>query len=166
MNYYSLIPFFRPKFPNERYDIYCNLPPVSTVVEGEFRPDIAPLETEDTFRIFKYRRPHKRTRDSRPAPLTFYANQDRKANAPVNYWHLPVPCNVILYLFLVEADKPVSTTKFTAPEILLARKIYNDLKAVRERKERRIAKCANKPVSGLFLRLHRPKVTMPDRHTG
>ncbi|KAJ7080697.1 hypothetical protein C8R44DRAFT_895296 [Mycena epipterygia] len=149
MNYYSLIPFFRPNFPNKRYDIYCNLPPVSVVVDGKFCPDIAPLEREDTFRIFKYKSPHERTGASWPALLTFYANQDREANVPVNYWHLPVPCNVILYLFLVEADKPVSTTKFTAPEILLAQKIYKDLKAVREDQETRIAKFATKPVSGL-----------------
>jgi hypothetical protein len=64
--------------------------------------------------------------------------------SPLNFWYLPAPCNVILYMFLLEADKVENITESTRPEIILAQKIYTNLKEVRDRVARR-ARFHSKP---------------------
>ena len=58
---------------------------------------------------------------------------------------MPVNCNLILYRFLLEADKVTVTTKFTPREIFLAQEIYDQLREVKERQDRRSLKFAAKP---------------------
>jgi hypothetical protein len=47
---------------------------------------------------------------------------------PANYWSLPVPCHVILYLFFKVIESSVSSR----PEVVLGRTIYTKLKQIQD----------------------------------
>ncbi|KAJ6559794.1 hypothetical protein B0H19DRAFT_1069525 [Mycena capillaripes] len=118
INHYSLIPIFKP---NSRI-----------LVDGEFQRDPPPLDGEPTYRIFDCNDAHMRTTfvSGTASILTFYSSRDQDDVSPINYWHFPAPCNAILYLFLRQAEEVEDITEFTRPEILLAQKIYRDLKEI------------------------------------
>jgi hypothetical protein len=69
--------------------------------------------------------------------------QSKHDASPLDYWCFPpdctVNCNVVLYLFLKEADKIEPTTEPSRPEILLAQEIYGKLREVKNIQDRRRA---------------------------
>ncbi|KAJ7863345.1 hypothetical protein B0H14DRAFT_2574984 [Mycena olivaceomarginata] len=95
-----------------------------------------------TERIFNRTKSQTRMVVGAPRRQSMRYNPDN--TSPLNFWYLPAPCNVILYMFLLEADKVENITESTRPEILLAQKIYTDLKEVRDRVARR-ARFRSKP---------------------
>ncbi|KAJ7133064.1 hypothetical protein C8R44DRAFT_870511 [Mycena epipterygia] len=144
---YSLIPIFKAKFDSKRYDLHCRLPPVSVVVDGEFRQDIPPRRGEPTFRIFEYWEEYaKRTLSESYNPdtgiLSFFETPQKKdKNIPANYWWLPVSCGVILFLFIVEVRKLGVTADDSdiGPEIRLALQIYDELNKTKAIQDKRRA---------------------------
>lgn len=136
-NHYSLVPLFPRWVTNDRYDLFCGLPDPSGLGDGEFRRKYSSTDGEATFRIFECT--EALSQSVRIAPqtfkgrlITFNRNQFPADNETVNYWYLQVPCNIIFFLFMKEADKldEEDITKFTRPEILYARRIYERLKRV------------------------------------
>ncbi|KAJ7208323.1 hypothetical protein GGX14DRAFT_395980 [Mycena pura] len=112
---------------------------LSVLVDGEFRQDLDPREGQKTFRTFEYREAHARRvinpDAAKAVVVSFSRTRDLDSNTPVNYWWLPVPCNIILYLFLYEVARAKNCAEFAWPEVELARQIYKDLK---ERQTERI----------------------------
>jgi hypothetical protein len=113
------------------------------LVNGEFRQVLQPRQNQPTFRIFEYWEPHAK-RIIKPsareaAIVSFLRTHDQEERVmPINYWRLPVPCSVILYLFILEAN---ATSSDTRKEMVLARQIYRYLKNVIEpRKNKRTAR--------------------------
>jgi hypothetical protein len=123
--------------------------PVSVARDGEFRQDLPALEGEATYRIFNYRETHARSIIAPVASnhgVVLFRRSRFQNDAPhLKYWYLPVNCNLILYRFLLEADKVTVTTNWTPREVLLAREIYSRLREVKELQDRRIAKFDSKP---------------------
>ncbi|KAJ7821634.1 hypothetical protein B0H14DRAFT_3875868 [Mycena olivaceomarginata] len=149
-NHYSLIPIFKLEDGNKRYEIQCrDHPPVSVARDGEFRQDLPALKGEATYRIFNYRETHARSiiapAVSNHSVVSFRRSRFQNDAPHLKYWYLPVNCNLILYRFLLEADKVTVTTNRTPREVLLAREIYSRLREVKELQDRRIAKFGPKP---------------------
>lgn len=159
-NLFSLIPIFLPRLPNERYDLFVGSPPISILVHGEFRQDIRPRTGQDTFRIFRYREAHARrviAPNALEASVVAFLPTPDQGTAPKSYWDLPdVSCNVILYLFLLEAKKveDEDVTELTRPEIRMGKRIYCYLKDVEDNLARRAAKVAAKVGGGSKARQH------------
>ncbi|KAJ7894964.1 hypothetical protein B0H14DRAFT_3125468, partial [Mycena olivaceomarginata] len=128
---YSLVPIFRPKYNSLRYDMFCPMPPKEV-----------PFGDDTAFRIFRHD-------DDIPASssggvISFHATGEEE-DGPINFWRLPVPPTVVLYLFLREAHKIETITDSTRPEIQLGRDIYAKLSKVSNKLQRREAKFAPKP---------------------
>ncbi|KAJ6602818.1 hypothetical protein DFH09DRAFT_1355014 [Mycena vulgaris] len=144
---YSLIPIFKSKHPNKRYDLHCRLPPLSILVDGRFRQDIVAEGGEPTFRVFQtWEKQARRIFNSDTTDagvISFFATPQKKDNTtvPTNYWWLPVSCGVILYLFILEAREIPEDTR---PELRLARQIYSYLRRIEERNDKRKAKFSTK----------------------
>jgi hypothetical protein len=140
---YSLIPIFKARYPNKRYDLACRLPPLSIVVDGQFRQDRVAEGEEPTFRVFQtWEKQARRIFNSDVTDagvISFFATPQEKDNTiiPTNYWWLPVSCDVILYLFILEAR---GIPEDTRPELRLARQIYSYLRHIKEKNDKRNAK--------------------------
>ncbi|KAJ7270396.1 hypothetical protein C8J57DRAFT_1227042 [Mycena rebaudengoi] len=120
--YYSLIPLFpykKPKLDTGRYEIHVNLPPLSNVPFAKEPVRIFDSATsQDGF--------HEK------GGVVFHRNATLE-NGPVNYWYLPVPCHVILYLFF----KVIESSGSSRPEIVLGQRIYENLKTIKTYEELR-----------------------------
>ncbi|KAJ7883924.1 hypothetical protein B0H14DRAFT_2701311 [Mycena olivaceomarginata] len=120
---YSLVPLFHSK-DKEFYELYCNVPPTSVVTQsGTFETISDPEKTgHNIYRIFSYRKAHVH---SQPGIVRFTSAAPH--GEPINYWNIPVPCHVILYIFL---QRTISR-RSRSPEVALGHQIYAKLLKLR-----------------------------------
>jgi hypothetical protein len=121
--YYSLIPLFPAKTDADKYEIYGKIPIPSNV----------PFAKKPV-RIFDAATSHDEPHET---GTIIYHRNPKLEDGPANYWYLPVPCHVILYLFFKVIDTSVSsrpdgTLASSRPEVVLGRKIYTKLKRIRD----------------------------------
>jgi hypothetical protein len=128
---YSLVPIFRPEYNSIRYDMFCPMPPKEV-----------PFDDETAFRIFRH--DADISASSSGGVISFHATGEEE-DGPINFWRLPVPLPVILYLFLREAHKIETIAASTRPEIKLGRDIYAKLKEVSDNLQKRDAKFTAQP---------------------
>ncbi|KAJ7936650.1 hypothetical protein B0H13DRAFT_2303338 [Mycena leptocephala] len=142
-----------PRFPSaERevadwYEIYCNLPPIHTInEEGQFEPSNSRRSRRGVphFRIFDFNEVLQRRKPSGPVKLRGLLGAHpgvirlfpgaTKDKGPTNYWRVPVPCHVMLFLLI----NAVQEFKFnySLPEVALAMKIYRRLTKIRNMNDR------------------------------
>ncbi|KAJ7851999.1 hypothetical protein B0H13DRAFT_2359735 [Mycena leptocephala] len=138
---YSLIPRFQAEAcapAVEWYDIYCDLPPIhSTHEDITFKPS-NPRHTRRNgprVRIFDFDETLKRRKLSKGAPLKagtirLFPAGPKDKNPVNNYWRLPVPCHVMLFVFI----DAVRRFKFdySFPEVARAMNIYRRLQNIRD----------------------------------
>ncbi|KAJ7277688.1 hypothetical protein C8J57DRAFT_1503536 [Mycena rebaudengoi] len=106
-------------------------------------PKVVPFGDDETaFRIFRH--DADISASSSGGMISFHATGEEE-DGPINFWRLPVPLPVVLYLFLREAQKIETITDSTRPEIRLGRDIYAKLSAVSDNLQQRKAKFASKP---------------------
>ncbi|KAJ7342596.1 hypothetical protein DFH08DRAFT_938439 [Mycena albidolilacea] len=123
--HYSLIPLFREtdrSLKNE-YNLYLNLPPTMSVIngKGKFEQMKGSTNQRQLYRIFCFKDGWD-VRLRTPGTVQFTAEPPSGATPP-DYWHIPVQCNVILYIFIQRTQG----RKSLRPEVALARQIYAKL---------------------------------------
>ncbi|KAJ7352218.1 hypothetical protein DFH08DRAFT_990424 [Mycena albidolilacea] len=142
---YSLIPRFQAggNAPAaEWYDIYCDLPPIHSIhKDGKFKPS-KPGHTPRNgprVRIFDFDETLKQRKQSkgvRPnaGTIRLFPPGTKDKDAVNNYWRLPVPCHVILFVFI----EAVGYFKFeySIPEVAKAMNIYRRLRNIRDENDR------------------------------
>ncbi|KAJ7820550.1 hypothetical protein B0H13DRAFT_1921208 [Mycena leptocephala] len=128
---YSLVPIFRPQYNSIRYDMFCPMPAKEV-----------PFDDETAFRIFRH--DADISASSSGGVISFHATGEEE-DGPINFWRLPIPLPVVLYLFLREAHKIETITASTRPEIQLGRDIYAKLSEVSDNLQKRNAKFAAIP---------------------
>jgi hypothetical protein len=132
--HYSLIPLFREtdRWPKNEYNLYLNLPPTMSVIngKGKFEQMKGSTSRRQLYRIFWF----KDGWDARlrtPGTVQFTAEPPSGATPP-DYWHIPVQCNVILYIFIQRTQG----RKSLRPEVALARQIYAKLLLLQDKPPR------------------------------
>ncbi|KAJ6608253.1 hypothetical protein B0H10DRAFT_2227065 [Mycena sp. CBHHK59/15] len=137
-HHYSLIPLFYP-IDKEWYEIPCFEPPLYTVDKGKFVQyhggSGSVSGSVQQFRVFDYRKVQPRKEDTPKLRVISFALGAGPSNSTIEYWYLPVPCNIILYLFL----HAVRDFDSALPEVELGKKIYKALEEIRVRRELRPA---------------------------
>lgn len=123
---YSLVPIFRPQYNSIRYDMFCPMPAKEVL-----------FDDETAFRIFRH--DADISASSSGGVISFHATGEEE-DGPINFWRLPIPLPVVLYLFLREAHKIETITASTRPEIQLGRDIYAKLSDVSDNLRKRSAK--------------------------
>ncbi|KAJ7088327.1 hypothetical protein C8R44DRAFT_991150 [Mycena epipterygia] len=123
----------------EWYDIYCNLPLLHTIDEdGKFAPSSSRRSHRGVprFRIFDFYETlqgknlnSRRVDGLRPGVIRLFPT-GTVDTGPVNYWRLPVPCYVMLFVFIDAVERFKFDSSFL--EVALARRIYRRLKKIRD----------------------------------
>ncbi|KAJ7697041.1 hypothetical protein B0H17DRAFT_1130679 [Mycena rosella] len=120
---YSLIPLFPESDQRSKpYELHCNMPPTCIVNgKGKFETISSPESTvqRQLYRIFSYKNAWRLTT---PGILRF-TPEPLHHEATTDYWHIPVKCHIILYLFIQRTVK----RKSSSPEVALAGQIYATL---------------------------------------
>ncbi|KAF8175441.1 hypothetical protein K438DRAFT_1771065 [Mycena galopus ATCC 62051] len=124
-DHYALIPLFHAKDKGS-YELYCNAPLTSSVItqSGTFETISHPAKTgQNTYRIFSY---EEACMHSNPEIVRFASAPPQVG--PIDYWHIPIYCHIILYIFL---QRTINHSKSKYPEIALGHQIYAQLLKLR-----------------------------------
>ncbi|KAJ7669857.1 hypothetical protein DFH06DRAFT_1179282 [Mycena polygramma] len=127
-NHYSLIPFFHSE--DESYELYCNMPPSAILTDGVFRELAGPRrpDQQGIYRIFSF----SKAVEARAKSRTLKAGIVKFTRAVstggyTDCWYIPVPCHVILYLFLAR----IRGLNSPSPEVAMGHQIYARLLIIR-----------------------------------
>ncbi|KAJ6558316.1 hypothetical protein B0H19DRAFT_1261839 [Mycena capillaripes] len=122
-DHYALIPLFHSK-DEASYELYCNVPLTSVMTpSGTFQTISRPVKTgQNIYRIFSYK---KAREHSRAEIVRFTSTPPHEG--PIDYWCIPIPCHIILYIFL----RRTINRRSRSPEVALGHQIYARLLKLR-----------------------------------